>query len=66
MFRVGDQLRTDDVVKYVRRNAGKQFYPDTIIRYMRGLRREGKINYTCMIKQDRIIRVIHLNDPHSR
>ena len=38
MLRPGDQLRTDDVVRYVKRNLGKQFYPDSGIRYMREMR----------------------------
>ena len=65
MFNTGDQMRTDDVVKYVRRMTGRQFYPDTILRYARELREDHVINYTAVVKMDRIIRVINPGDSHS-
>ncbi len=65
MFNVGDQLRTDDVVKYCKRMIGKQFYPDSGIRYMRELRQDGVINYTSVSKSERIIKVIRIGEPHS-
>jgi len=65
MFRPGDQLRSDDIVKYCRRMMGKQSYPDTIIRYCREMRRDGVINYTCVSKQERIFKIIELGKPHS-
>lgn len=64
-FRPGDNLRTDDVVKAVRRGTGRQFYPDTCLRYMRELRQDGEINFTCVFKQDRIIQIIAPGEPHS-
>lgn len=65
MLRPGDQLRTDDVVKYCRRMTGKQFYPDTAIRYMRQMRKREEINYTCISKHERIIKVLKIGEPHS-
>ena len=65
MLNVGDQLRTDDVVKYCQRMLGKRCYPDSAIRYMRELREMGKINYTSISKSERIIRVIEPGEVHS-
>jgi len=65
MLNPGDQLRTDDVYKYCKRMTGRQFYPDTAIRYMREMRKHGEINYTCVNKQERIIRVIAEGEGHS-
>lgn len=65
MFNVGDQLRTDDCTKYCKRMIGKQFYPDTGIRYMRELRKDGLINYTSISKSERIIKVIAPGESHS-
>lgn len=65
MFNYGDQFRTEDVVKYCRRMTGKQMYPDSVIRYMREMRDDWDINYTCICKQDRIIKVLELGEPHS-
>jgi ribosomal protein L24E len=64
-FRPGDQLRTEDVYKYVRRMTGKQHYPGTTIRYMREMRQDGEINYTCTIKKERIIKILRPEEPHS-
>ena len=65
MLYPGDQLRTDDVIKYIKRGLGKQFYPDSGIRYMREMRKDGEINYTCINKQSRTIKVIAIGEPHS-
>ena len=65
MLYPGDQLKTDDVVKYVRRNVKKQFYPDTIIRYLREMRQDGELNYTVLNKQARQIEVLAMGKPHS-
>ena len=64
-LRPGDILRTDDVVKYCKRRIGKQFYPDSGIRYMRELRKSGEINYTSLSKRSRQIEVLELGEPHS-
>lgn len=66
MLKPDDQLRTDDIIRYVKRNTVKQNYPDTILRYARELRAEGKINYTSISKEERIIRIIPAGVPHSR
>lgn len=66
-FRPGDMFRSDDLVKHCKRHMGlKYIYPDTIIRYARLLRKEGRINYTVTIKSERIIKVIGLGEVHSR
>lgn len=65
MFNPGDMLRTDDAVKYCKRMMGKQFYPDSGIRYMRELREKGVINYTSISKSERIIKVIAPGESHS-
>ena len=66
MFRPGDQLRSEDIVKYCKRNMGKQLYPDTILRYCRELRQDGLINFTCTNKQDRIYMILENGAAHSR
>jgi len=65
MLNPGDQLRTEDIYKYCKRMSRKQFYPDTALRYMRWMRKSGKINYTCTNKQDRIIQVLEQGEAHS-
>lgn len=65
MFNPGDQLRSEDCVKYIRRHLGKYVYDGTILRYMRELRQAGKINYSCTFKRDRIIQVLAPGKPHS-
>ena len=65
MLNPGDQLRTEDVYKYVKRMMGKQLYPDTAIRYMRELRQDGEINYTVLSKRDRRIEVLEMGEAHS-
>jgi len=65
MFRVGEKFRSEDVVKYVKRTTGKQFFPDTILRYARELRKDGKINYSYLCKMRREIEVLDAGEPHS-
>ena len=65
MLQPGDQLRTEDVYKYCKRMTGKQFYPDTAIRYLREMRQNNVLNYTCINKQERIIRVLSPGEVHS-
>ena len=65
MLNPGDQLRTEDVYKYCKRMTGKQFYPDTAIRYLREMRQNNVLNYTCINKQERIIRVLSPGEVHS-
>ncbi len=65
MLNPGDQLRTDDIWKYCKRMTGKQFYPDTAIRYLRQMRQDGAINYTCLNKQERRIQVLAEGEAHS-
>jgi len=66
MFRPGDQIRSEDIVKYCKRMMGKQLYPDTVIRYAREMRHSGLINYTCTNKRDRIFKIIELGEKHSK
>lgn len=61
----GDELRTESICKYVKRNMGKTFYFDSCLRYLREMRQDGELNYTCVLKMDRIIRVINPGAPHS-
>lgn len=65
MLNPGDQLRTDDIYKYCKRMTGKQFYPDSAIRYMREMRADEEINYTCKNKQERRIEVLDIGEAHS-
>ena len=65
MLQPGDMLRTEDVYKYCKRMTGKQFYPDTAIRYLREMRQKEELNYTCVNKQERIIQVLAIGETHS-
>jgi hypothetical protein len=59
VFKEGDTFRSEDIIKGVKREMGlKYIYPDTILRYCRLLRDQGKINYICTHKADRIIKVL--------
>ena len=65
MFRPGDQFLSDDVCKFV-----IKYYKisdrGSIKRYMRGLRQEGKINYNCAYKAEKILKVIPEGAGHSQ
>ena len=65
MFKEGDQLRTEDCIKYCHKYVGRYIYGDTVLRYMRELREKDIINYTCTHKQARIIKIIPIGAPHS-
>ena len=65
-FKPGDQLTTDDCIKYVHKMVTKYIRADTITRYMRFLRYNEKINYTHVgEKKDRIIQILEPGTPHS-
>ena len=66
MLNPGDQLRTEDIYKYCKRMSGKQFYPDSAIRYLREMRQDGELNYNCENKRERRIKVLEFGQPHSR
>lgn len=65
MLRPGDQIRSEDVIKYVHKYIGRYIYGDTILRYMREMREDEKLNYTCVYKEDRIFRILEIGEPHS-
>jgi hypothetical protein len=65
MFKEGDQLKTEDCIKYCHKYVGRYIYGDTVLRYMRELREDQVINYTCTHKHDRIIKIIPIGTPHS-
>jgi hypothetical protein len=64
-FRPGDVLKTDDVIFQCKRYVTRYIREESILRYLRELRQDGKINYTCPVKEDRNIRIIPLGAPHS-
>jgi len=58
-FKDGDVMRTEDIIKFVKRDLGiTAIYGDTVLRYARQLRQEGRINYTCLCKSKRTIKII--------
>ena len=66
-FRAGDKLMTDDVISYVRKMVTKYIRDETITRYLRMLRKAGKINYEHIgEKRYRVIEIIPMDAPHSR
>ena len=67
MFRPGDEFRTEDIVKACKRGLGlKYVYADTVLRYSRELRKEGRINFTVFNKRERFVRVLEIGEAHSR
>jgi hypothetical protein len=65
-FRPGDTLRSDEIVKAVKRDMGiKYLYSDTVLRYCRELRKYKEINFTCIHKHDRIFEILEPGQPHS-
>ena len=58
-MRPGDQIQSEETVKAVKRALGiKYIYPDTVLRYLRELRKQGKVNYRCLSKSKRVFEVI--------
>jgi len=50
-----DRFFSEDLVKRIWwENQSKYLYPDTILRYMRELKSEGKINYRVQCRKSRI------------
>jgi len=57
-FKPGDRLRTEDVIKYVHKYCGRYIYGDTILRYLRLMREEGKINYHVTCRRSREMEIL--------
>ena len=57
-FKPGDSLRTEDCIKYVKRHVTHYIYGDTVLRYMRQLKEDGKINYEIWDRKSRIMTII--------
>ncbi len=62
---VGDQFLSDDLCSYVLRYLRGGARDDTILRYARNLRQEGKINFNYRYKESRICEVIPMGETHS-
>jgi hypothetical protein len=58
MFRKGDKLRTVDIVRDTHRPVSKYIRDESITRYLRQLRQEGKVNYIVRVKADRIMEML--------
>lgn len=58
MFRKGDRLMTDDIVRYVHKYISRYIRDETITRYLRQMRQEGNINYIVRVKADRIMEML--------
>lgn len=65
MFHPGDQLRSEDIIKYCKKYIGKYIYGDTVLRYAREMREEGTINFTCVCKYQRIFKILKPGEAHS-
>lgn len=46
-------FRSEKLISLVEQNTSFMVYPDTILRYMRHLKQEGKINYQCTNRKER-------------
>ncbi len=63
---VGDTFKSDYAVNFVRRYInGVKPERETIRRYIRQLRQDGLINYTCLYKKSREFEIIPIGEPHS-
>ena len=58
LFKKGDQLRTEDVIKYVHKYVNRYIYGDSILRYMREMREDGEINYRIACRRSRVMEII--------
>lgn len=66
MLRPGDVIRSEELVKACKRHMGiKYIYPDTLLRYLRQMRSDEVLNYTCVHKEKRIFKIIEIGEPHS-
>jgi hypothetical protein len=65
-FRPGDVLRSEEICRYVKVHMSKKYlYEGTILRYLRELREDGIVNYTCTNKQLRYFKILRPEEPHS-
>lgn len=65
-FHPGEVFKSGQLVRYVNNRIGKRHYPDTILRYCRGLRKHDHINYTCVGgKASCQFKVLEIGEPHS-
>jgi hypothetical protein len=56
--RHGNTFRSQEVVKFVKSDLNiKYIYSDSVLRYMRLLKEQGKIDFICTNRHDRIIEV---------
>ena len=66
MFRPGDKVKSEDIVKFCKRRLQiKYIYSDTVLKYARNLRKEGRVNYTVTCKATRDIEILEPGEPHS-
>lgn len=64
-FRPGDIVHSIEIYHYVKRNMNGKRLDDTPGRYLRELRKQGKLNYTCVHKQKGKFKIIPIGDSHS-
>ena len=57
-FQVGERFRSEDIIKFVHRYHRRYIYGDTILRYARILRSQGKLSYKCTSKRERIFEIV--------
>lgn len=55
----GDSFRTEHLIEFVKRDLDINYiYPDSVNRYARLLKEQGKIDFICTNRHDRIIQVL--------
>ena len=61
----GDIIYSSEIYAYIKRNMNGKRFDDTPGRYLRTLRKEGKLNYTCLRKDKGMFKIIEPSAPHS-
>ena len=65
-FQVGDIFRSGQLVRYVNARVDHRHYPDTILKYLRLLRKKKLLNYTHVGgKASCQFKIIAPGEPHS-
>jgi len=64
-FREGEVFKSGQLVRYVNNRIGKRHYPDTILKYLRILRKADKLNYTHVGgKASCQFKILEIGQPH--
>ena len=65
-FKPGEIVYSSEIYHYIKRNMNGKRFDDTPGRYLRILRKHGKVNYTCVWKQKGKFKILAPGEAHSR